>query len=65
MLNKLEYQLFIGKVSDIIGKEKTMDLLNECRVISNSIKSKIVCKCTDTENYTRLMCPKCMYKKNN
>jgi hypothetical protein len=27
---KLKYQLFIGKVSEIIGDEKTIKLLREC-----------------------------------
>ncbi len=28
---KLKYQLFIGKVSEIIGDEKTFELLKECQ----------------------------------
>jgi len=30
---KLKHQLFIGKVSDIIGFEKTIELLKECNNI--------------------------------
>jgi GTP1/Obg family GTP-binding protein len=32
---KLKHQLFIGKVSDIIGFDKTLELLREC---NNTIK---------------------------
>jgi hypothetical protein len=32
---KLKHQLFIGKVSDIIGFDKTLELLKEC---NNTIK---------------------------
>ena len=28
---KLKYQLFIGKVSEIIGDQKTFELLKECQ----------------------------------
>ncbi len=28
--NKLTHQLFVGKVSDVIGCDKTFDLLKEC-----------------------------------
>ena len=31
---KLKHQLFIGKVSDIIGFEKTVELLKECNIIT-------------------------------
>jgi hypothetical protein len=34
---KLKYQLFIGKVSEIIGDEKTFELLKECQ---ETIKSE-------------------------
>ena len=27
---KLKHQLFVGKVSDVIGCDKTLDLLREC-----------------------------------
>ena len=30
MSDKLKYQLFIGKVAEIIGQEKTVRLLIEC-----------------------------------
>lgn len=30
---KLERQLFIGKVSEIIGFEKTIELLKECKEV--------------------------------
>ena len=32
---KLKHQLFIGKVSDVIGFDKTLELLREC---NNTIK---------------------------
>ena len=28
--NKLTHQLFVGKVTDVIGFDKTLDLLREC-----------------------------------
>lgn len=31
--NKLIHQLFIGKVSDALGPEKTMSLLKECHKV--------------------------------
>ena len=34
---KLKYQLFIGKVSEIIGDKKTFELLKECQ---KTIKSE-------------------------
>lgn len=36
---KMQYQLFIGKVSEIIGTEKTIKLLNECNKFSNAKKN--------------------------
>jgi hypothetical protein len=30
-VEKLKYQLFIGKVSEIIGDQKTFELLKECQ----------------------------------
>jgi hypothetical protein len=35
---KLKHQLFIGKVSDIIGFEKTVELLKECNNITGGNK---------------------------
>ena len=36
---KLKYQLFIGKVSEIIGIEKTLELLKECNNEIDKIKT--------------------------
>ena len=36
---KLKHQLFIGKVSDVIGMKKTIELLKEVR---EAIKNKIM-----------------------
>jgi hypothetical protein len=35
---KLKHQLFIGKVSDIVGFEKTVELLKECEIITGGNK---------------------------
>lgn len=37
-IDKLRHQLFIGKVSEIIGFEKTLKLLKECNIEINKIK---------------------------
>jgi hypothetical protein len=36
---KLLRQLLIGKVSDIIGVEKTLELLKECKIEIDKIKT--------------------------
>ena len=37
MINKLEYQLFIGKVSGLIGTEKTIELIEESKLAFKNI----------------------------
>jgi hypothetical protein len=36
--NKLKHQLFIGKVSEVIGNNKTLELLKEVKEIINKNK---------------------------
>ena len=58
---KLKYQLFIGKVSEIIGIEKTLELLKECKNEIDKIKTdenktnqctgSTKCSCFNCSNY--------------
>ena len=38
-IEKLRHQLFIGKVSVLIGFEKTLELLKECSIEIDKIKT--------------------------
>lgn len=55
--DKLVLQLFTGKVSRIIGNEKTLELLKDCFVAFP--KHKHECGGTLQEFYVELKCDKC------